>query len=308
MTLTQISSGQLYLGVDGGGTKCRMRLTDAKLNILAEEIINRPVNLQLQNGEIAYAVILELSKKIFAKAGLDIRKFEKKTYCCFGLAGARLEKAKQSFSKRLFPFAKIHICDDIDIAQAGAFLGKDGAVLIIGTGSAGLAIIDDKRLQVGGWGFYISDDMSGAILGRELLRKSLMAHEGLIKKTPLSKEIMSKFNNKPEELMAFSFGNGETNKPARPADYAKFAPIIFDYYEKNDPLANELMELELNMIEKYINWFQQHKAKQIAIAGGLGKRLLPILQQQFGSVIIKPKSAPLNGAIIIAQQKFNSKC
>ncbi len=292
---------KLFLGADGGGTKCRMRLVDENNNILAEEEINSLANLQIENGEIAYQTIKKLSKIIFRKANLDINIMGKKTSAIFGMAGARLSSAREEFSRREFPFAKILVVDDIDIAREGALLGEDGAVIIIGTGSAGLAMVKGRRLQIGGWGFFIGDHMSGAILGRKLLRKSLLAHEGIIEKTDLTKTIMEQFNNEGEKLMQWSFAANE-QKPARPADYASFMPILLDYYEKNDPLALELMDYEFMQIEKYINWFKKQNCQKIAIIGGLGQRIFPLIKKRFGKIIIKARSSPLNGAIILAKK------
>ncbi len=296
--MKQRSFEQLFLGVDGGGTNIRMRLCDENSNILAEEMLANPSNLQLNDGKNAYDSVLRLSKIIFQKAELDLSIDGKRTYACFGMSGARLNRARQDFSRHKFPFAKTHICDDIDIAQIGAFLGKDGAVLIIGTGSAGLSIINNKRFQVGGWGFNIGDDMSGAILGRELLRMSLQAHERLIATSELTKNIMAQFNNSAEKLMAFSF-----DENTKPATYAKFMPLLIEYFERHDENAIKLIEFEMLAIEKYIHYFKKNGAKEIAIIGGFGERLLPMIKKRFGKIIIKAKSDPLNGAIILANNK-----
>jgi len=58
-----------YLGVDGGGTNCRIRLADENLRTLGEGR-GGPSNLQLQNADPAYESILEGSKQAFAAAGL----------------------------------------------------------------------------------------------------------------------------------------------------------------------------------------------------------------------------------------------
>ena len=58
-----------YIGVDGGGTRCRMRLTDENMETIAEDVIDSPSNLQVRNGSAAYGSILELTDSVFAKAG-----------------------------------------------------------------------------------------------------------------------------------------------------------------------------------------------------------------------------------------------
>ena len=81
-----------------------------------------------------------------------------------------MDSARADFAARDWPFAGVKVYDDIDIAHAGALGGEDGGVIIVGTGSAALAIVGGERFQSGGWGFPIGDQMSGAILGRELVR------------------------------------------------------------------------------------------------------------------------------------------
>ena len=133
---------QYYLGVDGGGTKCRMRLADQNLTTLGEAASQTPSNLQVRNGDAAYGAVLELIEPVFAQAGLD-PSAARQAHACFGMAGARMKSARIAFAAREFPFASLKVVDDIDIARAGAHQGKDGAVLIIGTGSAGLGLIDE---------------------------------------------------------------------------------------------------------------------------------------------------------------------
>ena len=60
-----------FIGVDGGGTKCRMRLTDTDLNILAEAVTDKPSNLQVRGGDAAYEAVTDLIADVFDKAGLD---------------------------------------------------------------------------------------------------------------------------------------------------------------------------------------------------------------------------------------------
>lgn len=310
-----------YLGVDGGGTKCRMRLADAGLTVLGEAVTERPSNLQVRGGDAAYEAVTALIAETFANAGIDIAAAAE-TAACFGMAGARLKSAREAFAARGFPFAQLEVFDDIDIARAGAHDGGDGAVIIIGTGSAGLAIIDGKRHQVGGWGFHVGDTMSGAILGRELLRKSLLAHEGLIPGSPLTAAVMETFGGDPDRLMDWSFNNPDAMRalqqslgadrtpthgtPARPADYGEFVPLFFEYYEKGDSVAQDLMQFELYAVDEYVHWFMGHGARTIAVAGGLGARLMPILKERYGDLIAAPKSEPLQGALILARQMFGN--
>src|SRR5690606_4337317 len=167
-----------FLGVDGGGTNCRIRLANDQLETLAE-VKNGRANLQIDGGEPAYKAILDGTRDVFATAGIDYAETAN-TYACFGMAGGRMDSARASFSARPWPFAGVCVYDDIDIAHAGALGGGEGGVIIVGTGSAALSIVKGERQQAGGWGFQIGDQMSGAILGRELARYSVEAEDGLV--------------------------------------------------------------------------------------------------------------------------------
>ncbi|MDO8361138.1 MAG: hypothetical protein Q7T08_14050, partial [Devosia sp.] len=110
-----------YLGVDGGGTNCRIRLADETLATLADAGGGRS-NLQIDNGDPAYRSIAEGTREVFAKAGIDFAE-TKNTYACFGMAGGRLASARTDFEARDWPFAAAKVYDDIDIARAGAHGG-----------------------------------------------------------------------------------------------------------------------------------------------------------------------------------------
>ena len=55
-----------YLGVDGGGTNCRVRLADENLKTLAE-VKNGRSNLQIDDGEPAWKAISDGTYWIFVK-------------------------------------------------------------------------------------------------------------------------------------------------------------------------------------------------------------------------------------------------
>lgn len=312
---------QMFIGVDGGGTKCRMRLADADLNTLGESVSERPSNLQVRNGDAAYEAITELSHDVLKSAGLTMADTAGIS-ACFGLAGARLPEARMSFQARQFPFANVLVDDDIDIARAGAHGEADGGVMIVGTGSAAMALVKGERYQIGGWGFHVGDQMSGAAFGRELLRRSLMAHDGLFPTSPLSKAVMAKFDNSGDRMMAWSFDNPDARKallatlddgqvpthsvPARPGDYGQFSKMITDFHAQGDPLAAELVAFELNSIQTYVDWFKAHSVQSVAVVGGLGRSLLPQIQDRFGPIIIDKEPDPVHGALILARQHFSA--
>ncbi len=308
-----------YLGVDGGGTNCRIRLADENLVTLADAGGGRS-NLQIDNGDPAWHSITQGTREVFAKAGIDFAETGN-TYACFGMAGGRLPSARDAFAARDWPFAGVQVYDDIDIARAGAHGGEDGAVIIVGTGSAAVAMVEGVRHQCGGWGFHIGDQMSGAILGRELVRRAVEATDGLVSGSPLTEAVVQKLGGSLDAVMDWSFpkaagaagvadnrvDNPHTLVGRAPAEYGALVPLFFDYYEKGDPIALELMELELRYIDNYVNWFKQRGARRMAAVGGFGTRLYPLMIARYGDFIVHPLHEPLHGAVILAKQKFASQ-
>lgn len=283
-----------FLGVDGGGTNCRIRLADENLVTLADANGGRS-NLQIEGGDPAYRSITEGTREVFAKAGIDYSETAN-TFACFGMAGGRLPSAREAFGKREWPFAKVTVYDDIDIARAGAHGGGDGGVIIVGTGSAAMALVDGKRHQAGGWGFHIGDQMSGAILGRELVRRSVEAGDGLRPGSPLTDATVARLGGTLDAVMDWSF------QDRRPADYGALVPMIMDYFEQGDAVARDLIDLELSEIDTYVAWFKARHVTKMAAVGGFGTRLYPMMEQRYGDFIVRPQHEPLHGAVILAAQ------
>jgi len=308
-----------YLGVDGGGTNCRVRLADENLVTLAE-VKNGRSNLQIDAGDPAYKAISDGTRDVFKAAGVDYAQTAN-TYACFGMAGGRMDTARAEFAARPWPFAGVKVYDDIDIAHAGALGGGEGGVVIIGTGSAAMSIVKGTRYQAGGWGFHIGDQMSGAILGRELARYTVEAEDGLAEGSPLTKAVAAALGGDNQGIMTWSFATAMDLKllsddgtegcddaliGRAPGEYGKLMPLWFDYLEQNDPVALKLLDVQMGYIDTYVRWFKSHGAEVMAIVGGLGQRLFPRLTERYGNFVALPQFEPLHGAVILAKQNFAS--
>lgn len=305
-----------YLGVDGGGTNCRVRLADEQLNTLAE-VRNGRSNLQIDDGEPAFKAISDGTRDVFKAAGVDFAETAN-TYACFGMAGGRMDTARAAFAARPWPFAGVKVFDDIDIAHAGALAGGEGGVIIVGTGSAAMSIVAGKRHQAGGWGFHIGDQMSGAIVGRELVRYAVEAEDGLVEASPLTKAVVAQLGGDNQAVMTWSFAtamdlsltgrDGSAGEDAligrAPGEYGKLMPLFIQHFEQGDPVAIKMMDIELGYIDTYVRWFKAHDAQVLAVVGGFGERLFPILRQRYGDFVALPKYEPLHGAVILAKQNF----
>src|ERR1700728_248451 len=153
----------LFLGVDGGGTGCRVRLVDADGHVLGAGP-GGAANIRL-GLDSAWAAILEATDTALGQARLD-RGALPRIHAGLGLAGIMKPPDIERLRAAAPPFASLSIASDAHTACLGAFAGRDGGIVISGTGSVGYALIHGEPHSIGGWAFDVSDLGSGADIGR----------------------------------------------------------------------------------------------------------------------------------------------
>ncbi|KLK94197.1 N-acetylglucosamine kinase [Microvirga vignae] len=281
----------LFLGIDGGGTKCRARLRDADGALLGEGT-GGPSNIRL-DPDLVWNSILTACREALAQAGLQEGNL-KTIHAGMGAAGAGQASAVERLLSRPNPFAAFAIDTDAHTAWLGAFNGGDGAILILGTGSCGYGGVNGQCRYVGGWGFEISDEGSGAALGRDLLRRCVWAHDGRVPSTPLSDALLAEFNNDLEVLVDW-VGN------ARPGDYARYAPLVFEYANRRDPLGIALVEDSAAGATRIATRLLEIGAPALCLFGGLADPLRPWLPPPIQQTIVPPQADALDGAILLGR-------
>lgn len=287
-------SKPLFIGVDGGATSCRARLSDLEGNFLGEGL-SGPANIHLNLPQAVQSIRLACARA-FEAAGLD-RLNSRRVHAGLGLAGAGIKSARDCLSTELRQFASVIIDSDAYVAWLGAHQANDGAIVILGTGSCGLAIIGGQRIAVGGWGAEISDEAGGQRMGRELLRRTLWAFDGRAERTALSDVVLKRFEWDPAKIVCFASG-------AAPADYAEFAPLIFQYATAKDPLAVAIVEETADAAARIVDRLIKAGAHAISLVGGLAEPLSTWLPPRVRDVICDAKSDPLDGAVLMARLAF----
>jgi len=280
-----------FIGIDGGASSCRARLRDFEGKLLGEGF-GGSANIHL-DLDLAKESIRAASKAAIRAAGLDERILHY-THAGLGLAGAGLKTACEQLRAGLTSFASTVVSTDAYVAWLGAHRGGNGGIVILGTGSCGLAIIDDRRIDVAGWGAEISDEAGGQRMGREVLRRSLWTFDGRAKRTGLSELILNRFRNEPGKIVAFA-------AKATPAQYAEFAPIIFEYASRQDALAVELVQETADFAVRIIDRLVAGGVSGISLIGGLAEPLAAWLPVRVQNFLVSPQSDPLDGAILMAR-------
>ncbi|MEH6579315.1 MAG: BadF/BadG/BcrA/BcrD ATPase family protein [Amphritea sp.] len=278
------------LGIDGGGTSCRARLCDAAGKVLGEGLSGSAnVRLGLQHS---YHSILAATGEALGQAGLA-PSILAHTYAGLGLAGAVSEELKHSVVAYEHPFRGVVVETDATTACLGAHAGADGGILILGTGSCGVAKVGERFQSIGGWGFRASDQGSGARIGLQLVRYALQAYDGLLPETGLSRAVMRRFDNSPLELM-------EWVDQAKPRDFGSFVPQVVEYAAQQDALAEELLRANAHEVCVLLKRLNELGADKICLMGGVSGVMEPWLPEEMRAHLVRSKGDAMDGALLMA--------
>lgn len=283
----------LFVGIDGGGTGCRVLLCDASgtqlgsgragsANIVSDPAAAREHVLQATQAAIGAA---GLSDGIITTLSAYL-----------GLAGANVDSAATRF-ETLLPFRQSHIASDAVIALHGAIGEGDGAAAIIGTGSVFIQRKAGLVTSKGGWGFVVSDLASGARLGRSLLETSLLAHEQIRPASTATRTIMERFGNNPQTLVEFA-------QAASPAEFGTFAPLVFELAGQKDRNAIAIIGKAVNAIEAILQSMELARDNPFCLLGGVGPNYAPYLSPHYRKLVRPPLASAVEGAAALAVRHF----
>jgi len=281
----------LFIGIDGGGTHCRARIRDGAGRLLGEGT-GGPANARL-GAEVAMASVVAAAKAAAQAGGLDETAL-RRAAVGLGMAGAIDAERQRQLLSQPHPFPKIIIDTDAYIAWLGAFRGGDGAIIIIGTGSAGLAVVKGQRWNVGGWGNVISDDGSGNEIGCHAIRRALWALDGMAPMTEFARKILDRFDRDPAKIVTWA-------DQARPTDFAQFAPLVLEYAGRGDALAVTVIEAAAAGIARIAERLLAVGAPSLCLLGGLAEPLRPWLPQPIQARLAAPLGDAMEGALRLAQ-------
>jgi glucosamine kinase len=274
--------------VDAGGTNCRMRLvyegvshniTLGSANVSSDfdqslRTLRNGIDLLCEQAEIP------LSQLWNVPAYLGIA----------GLIGERLENKMKS----ALPFTHAIFSDDQISATVGALGDAAGLILGIGTGSFFARQSQDNSLtRVGGWGFTLGDEASGAWLGKRMLGKVLETIDGTEISSELSRNIQEEFDNDPATILNFT-------RTSVPADYAVFAPRIIEAAKNQDALAEACVQEAVRYIQRILGHLDPDGILDLCPIGGLAQGYVAFLPEHCQRRVISPRGSALDGACRLA--------
>ncbi len=291
--MTTVSpAGPLFVGVDGGGTGCRARIEDAKGNLLGSGIAG-PAALRI-GVDRALAEVEKACRAAVDDAGLNADALSS-LHGAVGLAGVGRKGALEELLLRPHPFRSVIYVHDATIACIGAHGARDGGIVIIGTGSVGFAVVDGREARIGGYGFPISDEGSGADLGLHAIRMALRAYDERAVGTSLTRDVMLRFHNDPFEAVAWM-------DQATATDYATFAPLVMRHADSGDPVARRIIREAAEQIDELVRRLCEFGASRVALLGGLATSMQPWLAPDVQRRLVPVEGDAVDGALHLARR------
>jgi glucosamine kinase len=285
------------IGVDGGGTGTRVR-------------IERPDGIELGRGNAgpsglmhgagkAWAAVLDAVNRGFVEAGVEQPALERMAIG-LGLAGVHNKQWAAEFAQQNPGFGTIAVETDAFCTLLGAHQGQCGAIVAIGTGSVGEALLaDGKRREVGGWGFPAGDEASGAWIGLQAINHVQRVLDGRRPTSEFARAIIAASGGDLNGLFNWLAKANQTT-------YAQLAPIVINYATQDD-VARTMMVKAGNEIAEMAIALDPDEQLPIALCGGLAAPMLDYLPQQLRSRVVIPQSDAAAGALQLIRQSLQGK-
>ncbi|MCT4656975.1 MAG: N-acetylglucosamine kinase [Cohaesibacter sp.] len=293
---------QLYLGLDGGGTQCRGRLRDSDGQLLSEAKggpANTNLGLTLAQGEL-----VDVARQCLEKAGYDEVLLSRLSVGA-GLAGLHLASDRAAMLAWDHPFACFSLESDAHTAWLGAHAicpdadndddkrGDGSGILILGTGSCGFGKAHGQFINIGGWGFMLSDGGSGARAGYLALRRAIEAHDGLIPPSPLTAALLDRFGNKADQLLQWV-------QTAKPRAFGAFAKEVVAFAQEDDLHGRDIMTQCAKEASQIVGAMATKGIGRIALVGGFAPHIAPLIEEDLRPLLVPAQRDACDGAILLA--------
>ncbi|MEO5671061.1 MAG: BadF/BadG/BcrA/BcrD ATPase family protein [Ramlibacter sp.] len=287
---------EFLVGVDGGGTATRALLARADGSMIGRGEAG-PSALG-QGIAPAWSQVVLAVRRAFDSARVTVPPWGDCALAA-GLSGVSNRPWRDAFVARNPGFDPLVAETDSFIMLLGAHGGKPGAIVAAGTGSMGEVLRPDgSRETVGGWGFPVGDEGSGAWLGLHAVRLAQAALDGRANAGPLARHVWNMCGADRDALQAWC-------DSARQYAFAQLAPAVFEC-EPVDPAAAHLLGRAVAALEAVALAIDPQGRLPLAICGSVGRRLAPRLSPAVRSRLVVAAGMPVSGALRLAAQAARS--
>lgn len=174
----------LFLGIDGGGTGTEACLVDAQGTVLGRGR-GGPSNINYVTEDVLVKSLATAARHCLDCGGISMNDIAGACLALAGAGGDNPRRIRHAVSS-LFGDRPFIIVEDTYSALAAAHGGRDGIVVIAGTGSNCLGMRDGKYSSAGGYGALLGDEGSAYSIALKGLRKVMRAFDGRERPTVLT--------------------------------------------------------------------------------------------------------------------------
>ena len=295
MVASSANKEQIFIGIDGGGTKCRATVFSSQNGVLGTGL-GGPAN-PLHGLDRTLESIMVSTQLAIQDAGLNLDKVND-VVAGLGLAGVNLPGLYQQIQDWHHPFKQMYLTTDLHTACIGAHEGNDGAVIITGTGSCGFSYVNGKSTILGGHGFAQGDKGSGAWLGLEAVKSALLSLDGLGPKTSLADILLAHF----KVCDAMGIAEAMAGKPS--SSYAQLARPVLEQAKQGDEVALAIVKDGARYISDLAYKLLDNQPPRLSMIGGLAEPLQEWLDKDVVENVQPAMQPPEMGAVYFAQNSI----
>lgn len=291
-----MSSDVIYIGVDGGGTKCRA-VVSINGEIKGEGLgggSNPYQNLERAKNSIEVACRLALEN-----SGLKADDI-KNAVAGLGLAGVNIPGPYKAMKEWAHPFKEMFLTGDLHTACLGAH-GGDGAIIVTGTGSCGYAMVKGKSISVGGYGYPLGDQGGGAWLGLEIVKAALLSFDGVGPKTTLEDWVVSKMELSGGLLDVIDRLQGQPS-----SEIAQLALGAFNAAKAGDEVAIKMVKEGAAYVDSLVERLRDFGAPRLTMVGGIGFLWREWMKPENVAFVSEAAQPPEVGAVYFAEQEYKA--
>ena len=246
----------LYLGIDGGGTKTELAVVSASGHVL-----KRITKSGCNPNDIGYSKTLELIKDGISDILLE---FPSLKAAFLGIAGS----SSGDYAKRLEDdlnkcYTKTSFSVKSDAYNLFAMDEGADMALISGTGSVVFVKDGDGYKRLGGWGYLIDDAGSAFGIGKDAIRLALGEEDMNMPRSILSTLLLKKLNTATVwDAINTIYAEG------RPL-IASLASVVFEAYKLGDEGAIGIIDANAKSLAELLNTgIRLYGARETAITSG----------------------------------------
>ncbi|MEX5748732.1 BadF/BadG/BcrA/BcrD ATPase family protein [Massilia sp. X63] len=285
------------IGVDGGGTGTRVRLARCGGADLTEIAQATGGPSALSRGiENAWTTIDGVVAQAFAAIGIDTIPMAS---CAIGLglAGVHNKEWAAAFVAANPGYAALALDTDGFTTLMGAHGGQPGAIVAIGTGSVGEAMLaDGSKVEVGGWGFPAGDEASGAWMGLRALNHIEQVLDGRVEGGAFARDLIDFCGGSRDAVQVWL---GRANQTA----YAGLARFVVAHGD-TDPVARAILEHAGREVASIADALDRSATLPLALCGGLGEALRPWLPAATLARCVPAQGDSAAGALRMIRQRL----